>query len=271
MTGKIPLAAVPVRAPPVNTILVWPKAHPLVAETKDGLSHVLVDLSAFNEEDIERIDISEVEPQPPSIELAWSMADLEAELEAMRQETMRTETGAARAKARGWCVRRFDLRLVRYRAPLRGRQGTRPDPDRPLLQLLNRANGEPVLVMCGRPGNHDSAHAAAGRLPVRFHKYSDLRLLWREFPGGYCGMPKSSSEVQGFAAAIVLTNAGEPLIDSSITMVMAAVATAGQSALWGEAGVGGSVVWHENFAIRPFVDDRGLRLGVERLVVEAEA
>jgi hypothetical protein len=198
------------------------------------------------------------------------MANLEAELEAMRQETTKTKGGASRAKARGWCVGRFDLQLVRYRAPPRGRRGTCRDPDRPLLQLLNRANGEPVLVMCGRPGNHDLAHAAAGRLPVRFHKYSDLRLLWREFSGGYRHMPTSSSDWQGVAAAIVLTNAEEPLIDSPITMVMAAFAAAGQSALWGEVRDGGSIVWHENFAIRPFIDDRGVLIGVERLVVEAE-
>jgi hypothetical protein len=270
MNGKIPLAAVPVKAPPANAIAVWPKAHPLIAETKDGVSHVLVDLSAFNEDDIVRIDISQVEPLPRSMELAWVMADLEAELEAIRQETMKTKGGAPRAKARGWCVRRFYLQLVRYRGPLRGRQGA-PDPDRPLLQLLNRASGEPVLVMCGRPGNHDPAHAAAGRLPVRFHKYSDLRLFWREFPRRYCLTPTSKSELQGFAAAILITNVGEPLIDSSIARVMAALAAAGQSALWGEAAAGGSVVWHENFAIRPFVDGRGLRIGVERLFVEAEA
>ena len=163
------------------------------------------------------------------------------------------------------------MRLVRYRAPPRGRPGTHRDPDRPLLRLLNRASGEPVLVMCGRPGNRDPAHAAAGRLPARFHKYSDLRLLWREFPGGYGRMPTSSSELQGFAAAIVFTNAEVPLIGLPITMVMAAVAAAGQSALWGEAGAGGSVVWHENFAIRPFVDDGWLRIDIQRLVVEAEA
>ena len=271
MTGKIPLATVPVKAPPSNTIAVWPKAHPLTAETKEGVLHRLIDLSTFNADDIGRIDLSQVEPPPRSMELALVMEGLEAELEAMRQETMKTKGGASRAKARGWCVGSFDLQLVRYRGLPRGRQGTRPDPDRPLLQLLNRASGEPVLVMCGRPGNHDPAHAAAGRLPARFHKYTDLRLLWREFPGGYCRIPTSSSELQGFAAAILLTNEGEPLIDTSITMVMAALAAAGHSALWGEAGAGGSVVWHENFAIRPFVDDRGLLIGVERLVVEAEA
>jgi hypothetical protein len=271
MTGKIPLAAVPVKAPPANAVAVWPKAHPLIAETTDGISHDLVDLSAFNADDIERIDISQVEPLPRSIEWALVMTDLEAELEAMRQETMRTKGGAFRGKARGWCVRRNWMRLVRYRAPPRGRHGARRDPDRPLLRLLNRASGEPVLVMCGRPGNHDPAHAAAGRLPVRFHKYSDLRLLWREFPGGYCRMPTSSSELQGFAAAILVTNVGEPLIDSSIAMVMAGLAAAGQSALWGEAAAGGSIVWHENFAIRPIVEERGLLIGVERLVVEAEA
>jgi hypothetical protein len=270
MTGKIPLAAVPVKAPPANASAVWPKAHPLIAETKDGVLHGLVDPSAFKKDDIGRIDLSQVEPLPRSIEVASVMADLEAELKAMRQETMRTTGGASRAEARGWCASRNWMWLVRYRAPPRGRQGTRPEPDRPLLRLLNRANGEPVLVMCGRPGNHDPAHAAAGRLPVRFHKYSDLRLLWREFPGGYRRMP-TSSELQGFASAIVLTNAAEPLIDLRIAMVMGAVAKGGRSALWGEAVPGGSVVWHENFAIRPFVDDRGLRMGVQRLVVEAEA
>jgi hypothetical protein len=271
MTGKIPLAAVPVKAPPPHAIAVWPKAHPLLAETADGVVQRLVDPSAFDPADIERIDLSQAEPLPLSIGVALEMEDLEAELEALRQETIRTKGGASRAGARGWCVGCSDLQLVRFRGAPRGRQGAGAKPDRPLLQLLNRASGEPVLVMCGRPGDHDPAHTAAGRLPVRFHKYSDLRLFWREFPGGYCRMPTSPSEFQGFAAAIVLTNAEEPLIDSSITMVMAAFAAAGTSALWGEAGAGGSVVWHTNFSIRPFVDDRGLLIGVERLVVEAEA
>jgi hypothetical protein len=270
MTGKIPLAAVPVKAPPANAIAVWPKAHPLIAETADGVSHDLIDLSAFNAADIERIDISQVEPLPRSIERALVMSDLEAGLEAMRQETMKGKGGASGAQARSWCVGGFSLPLVRFFGPPRARLGTRPDPDRPLLQLLNRARGEPVVVMCGRPGNHDLAHAAAGRLPVRFHKYSDVRLLWREFPGGYLGIPTSTGELRRFAAAIVITNAGEPLVDQVIAMVMAAFAAGGGSALWGEAAPGGSVVWHENFTIRPFVDKRGVRLDVQRLVVEAE-
>jgi hypothetical protein len=264
MTGKIPLSAVPVKEPPANAIAVWPKAHPLIAETTDGVLHGLLDPSAFNKDDIERIDINRVEPLPRSIELAL---DMEAELDAMRRKT---EGRASRAEARGWCVRHLFVRFVRFRGP-RGRQGARPDPDRPLLQLLNRAGGEPVLVMCGRPGNHDPAHAAAGRLPVRFHKYSDLRLLWREFPGGYSRIPISTSELRRFAAAIVMTNAGEPLIDLLIATVMGAFAEAGQSALWGETAPGGSVVWHKNFAIRPFVNERGLCSAVHRLVAEAVA
>lgn len=274
MTGKIPLDAVPVKAPPADAIAVWPKAHPLIAETKDGVLHDLIDLSAFNADDIERIDISEVEPLPRSIEVALVVADLEAELEARRQETMKRKGGASRAEARGWVAHlpgHFDLQLVRFRGPARGPQRTRPEPDRPLLKLLNRASGEPVLVMCGRPGNHDPAHTAAGRLPVRFHKYSDLRLLWREFPGGYSGIPISASELRCFAAGIVITNAGEPLIDLLIAMVMAAFALTGRSALWGEAAPEAGVVWHENFAIRPFVDEGALRGDVQRLVVEAEA
>jgi len=270
MIGKIPLAAVPVKAPPANAIAVWPKAHPLIVETKGGIFYHLIDLSAFNADDIERIDISQVEPRPRSIEMALFIADLEAELEALRRETMKSKSGASRAEARGWCVTRGGVQLVRYRGLPRGYTGTRRDPDRPLLRCLNRASDEPVLVMCGQPGDHDPAHAAAGRLPVRFHKYSDLRLLWREFPGGYSRIPISTGELRRFAAAIVMTNAGEPLIDEVITMVMATFAAAGKSAIWGEAAPGGGVVWHENFAIRPVVSEWGLLVGVQRLVVEAE-
>ena len=75
MTGKIPLAGVPVKAPPANTIIVWPKAHPLMAEAEDGALSCLIDLSAFKEDEIERIDLSQGEPLPahwitPSIEMA---------------------------------------------------------------------------------------------------------------------------------------------------------------------------------------------------------
>jgi hypothetical protein len=96
--------------------------------------------------------------------MALFMADLEAELEALRRETMKSKSGASRAEARGWCVTRGGVQLVRYRGLPRGYTGTRRDPDRPLLRCLNRASGEPVLVMCGQPGDHDPAHAAAGRL-----------------------------------------------------------------------------------------------------------
>src|SRR5205814_10263130 len=121
----------------------------------------------------ERIELGELEPPPPhwvtpAIKVAAAVADMTAEFEASRER-----------KLVWWGD---DARRVRYRGPPRGRPGARPDdPDRPLLRLLNRASGQPVLVMCGRPGKRDPAHAAAGRLPVRFHKYSDLRLLWREF------------------------------------------------------------------------------------------
>jgi hypothetical protein len=260
--GGIPLAAVPIKAPPANAIAVWPKAHPLIAETRDGVSHALVDLNAFNENDIERIELGEVEPPPPhwiipAIKVAAAVADMKAEFEASQERKLVWWGG--------------NVRRVRYRGPPRGRRAARPDdPDRPLLRLLNRASGEPVLVMCARPGNRDPAHAAAGRLPVRFHKYSDLRLLWREFPGGYCRIPTSTSELQHFAAAIVMTNAGETVIAISIETLMEAVVAAGGSVLWGEAAPDGSVVWHENFAIDPVFDGGLLRVDIRALVV-AEA
>jgi hypothetical protein len=95
--------------------------------------------------------------------------------------------------------------------------------------------------------------------------------MWRQYPGGYHRMPTSTVELRDFAAAIVITSEGEPLVDLMIAMVMAAFAATSQSALWGEAAPGGSVAWHENFAIRPFVDDGGLRIDVQRLLVEAES
>src|SRR5438067_911374 len=108
----------------------------------------------------------------------------------------------------------------------------RSDPDRPLLRLLNRARKKPVLTMCGRPGNHDPAHAAAGRLPVRFHRFSDVRLYWREFPGG----DWRDGWERRFVALIVLTNAGEPFVDLRAAAAMAALLDAGKPVLWGEAG-----------------------------------
>lgn len=270
--GAIPLAAVPVRAPPANTVAVWPKAHPLVAETRDRLLHGLVDRSAFTQDDMERVDLSEVEPPPLSMQMAAVIADLEEEIEALRREQSTKIGGrASRAEARGWCVRRDNVRLVRFHGPPRGGPAARTDPDRPLLRLLNRASGKPVLVMCGRPGSRDPAHAAAGRLPVRFNKYSDLRLFWHEFPRRSCRLPASIPELQGFTAAIVMTNAAEPFIDASIALVMEAVASAGRPALWGEAAPSGGVLWHQNFAIRPIIDELGLRDDIRVLVCETEA
>ena len=83
--------------------------------------------------------------------------------------------------------------------------------------------------------------------------------------------PTSTSELRGFAAAIVMTNAGEAVIDQSIEMVMEAVVAAGGSVLWGEAAPGGSVVWHENFAIDPVFDGGLLRVDIRALVIEVEA
>lgn len=136
-----------------------------------------------------------------------------------------------------------------------------PDPDRPLLRLLNRAGGTPVLVMCGRPGNHDAAHAAAGRLPVRFHKYSDLRLFWREFPGrdrmrtGRGSWADLTGALPRFAGAIVLTNLGDPIADLSIAMILENLFEDDRLVLWGEAEPNGAIVWHPDFAIGPFVDE----------------
>jgi hypothetical protein len=116
------------------------------------------------------------------------------------------------------------------------------DPDRPLLRLLNRAGKKPVLAMCGLPGNHDPAHAAAGRLRVRFHRFSDVRLFWREFRGGY-----REGDCQRFAALVVLTNAGEPTVDPFSTRTMAEFYGHSIPILWGEAGPGRAVMWRPEF------------------------
>jgi hypothetical protein len=90
--------------------------------------------------------------------------------------------------------------------------------------------------MCGLPGNHDPAHAAAGRLPVRFHKYSDVRLYWREFSGsGFSGAGNWLPEwQQRFVALIVLTNAGEPVVDERSVSAIMDFRDYRKPVLWGE-------------------------------------
>lgn len=137
----------------------------------------------------------------------------------------------------------------------------RSDPDRPLLRLLNWAHGKPVLAMCGLPGSHDPAHAAAGRLPVRFNKYSDVRLYWREFSGGYRTRTSSDwrSEWQRrFVALIVLTNAGNllisprlsgPIVDLRSVNAIMDFRDGRKPVLWGEASFEGAVMWRPEFHI----------------------
>src|SRR5438874_838951 len=123
----------------------------------------------------------------------------------------------------------------------------RSDPDRPLLRLLNRAHGKPVLAMCGLPGNHDPAHAAAGRLPVRFHRFSDVRLYWREFSGrGFSGNSCERwlpDRHQRFVALIVLTNAGQPIVDERSVNALMDFRDYRKPVLWGEASPEGAVMW----------------------------
>jgi hypothetical protein len=118
------------------------------------------------------------------------------------------------------------------------------DPDRPLLRLLNRADGKPVLAMCGLPGNHDPAHAAAGRLPVRFHRFSDVRLYWREFKGGY-----RPDQQQRFAALILLTNTEKPIVDERSMAALMDFRDQGLPALWGEVSPEGAVMWQPEFHV----------------------
>ena len=134
---------------------------------------------------------------------------------------------------------------ARARKPV-GAEPARADPDRPLLRLLNRAAGKPVLVMCGLPGDHDAAHAAAGRLPVRFHRFSDVRLYWREFKDGYW----RPGQQQRFVALILLTNVEKPIVDAarSASAIMD-FHNRGKPILWGEVSPEGVVTWRPWFYI----------------------
>jgi hypothetical protein len=124
-------------------------------------------------------------------------------------------------------------------------QAVSANPDRPLLRLLNRAGKKPVLAMCGLPGNHDPAHAAAGRLPVRFHRFSDVRLYWREFQGGYY----RPDQQQRFMALILLSNAGKPIVDLLSASTIMDFRDSGKPVLWGEASPEGAVLWRPEFDI----------------------
>jgi hypothetical protein len=130
------------------------------------------------------------------------------------------------------------------RKPAAG-QAVFTDPDRPLLRLLNRAAGKSVLAMCGLPGSRDPAHAAAGRLPVRFHRFSDVRLYWSEFKDG-CWRP---DQQQRFVALILLTNSQKPIVDERSMAALMDFRGQGLPALWGEVSPEGAVMWRPEFHI----------------------
>jgi hypothetical protein len=153
------------------------------------------------------------------------------------------------------------------------------DPDRPLLTLLNRSAGRPVLAMCGRPGNHDPAHAAAGRLPVRFHKFSDVRLYWKEFPRTgslHHGGLRWRADVwhrdrqQPFVALVVLTNADDRVIDANAAKALACFGNRKKPVLWGEAAADRAVIWRSPFCIthRPLSGNGALPPPADLLAVE---
>ena len=117
----------------------------------------------------------------------------------------------------------------------------------PLARLAALAGGGPVLM----------ATARFGRSPVREEAYRlrasrrdlDLKLSWRAFTSLADWGKRWPAEQGTFAAGLILSAAGDPVVERAVGRCLADLARLGRPLLWGV--VGQRVRWQSRFALTP--------------------
>ena len=118
-------------------------------------------------------------------------------------------------------------------------------PPRPVDRFAALASGRPVLMMTAR----------FGRSPVREAAYRfcasrrdlDLKLSWRAFTSLADWGKRWPPEQGTFAAGLILSAAGDPVVERAVGRCLADLARRGRPLLWGV--VGQRVRWQSRFEL----------------------
>jgi hypothetical protein len=123
----------------------------------------------------------------------------------------------------------------------------RAAPWGPLARLAALAGGDPVLMTTAR----------FGRSPVRDAAYRlrawrsdlDFKLSWRLFASLQDWAKRWVAEQNAFAAGLILSAAGDPVVERAVGRCLADLARLGRPLLWGV--VGPPVRWRSRFILTP--------------------
>ena len=117
----------------------------------------------------------------------------------------------------------------------------------PLARFATLAAGGPVLLTTARFGR-SPVREAAYRLRDR-HRDLDLKLSWRLFASLEDWAGRWPTEQEDFSAGIILSAAGNPVLERAVGRCLADLARLGRPLLWG--AVRQRVRWQPRFALTP--------------------
>ena len=128
-----------------------------------------------------------------------------------------------------------------------GRVGGLERAPGPLARFAKLAGSGPVLMTTARFGR-SPARNAAYRLRER-RPDLDLKLSWRLFASLADWGKRWLAEQDAFAAGLILSAAGDPVVERAVGRCLADLARLGRPLLWGV--VGPRVRWQPRFALTP--------------------
>ena len=108
-------------------------------------------------------------------------------------------------------------------------------------------SGGPVLMMTARFGRspvRDAGYRICGR-----YRDLDLKLSWRLFGSLPDWGKRWPTERNAFAAGLILSAAGDPVVERSVGRCLADLAALGRPLLWGV--IGRQPLWRPRFMLRP--------------------
>ena len=114
-------------------------------------------------------------------------------------------------------------------------------------RFVELAGGGPVLMTTARFGR-SPVRSAAYRLRER-RPDLDLKLSWRLFASLSDWGKRWVAEQDAFAAGLILSAAGDPVVERAVGRCLADLAKLGRPLLWGV--VGGRVRWRPRFILTP--------------------
>jgi hypothetical protein len=121
-------------------------------------------------------------------------------------------------------------------------------PPGPLERFAALAGSGAVLLMTGRFGR-SPAREAAYRLRARRRRDLDLKLSWRLFTNLEDWGKRWPTEQDAFAAGLILSAAGDPVVERAVGRCLADLCQFGRPLLWGV--VSDRIRWQPRFTMRP--------------------